>query len=152
MSIKDKWKKFKKEKEVDLGKKELVSKLNSYYDELSVLNKKLTTLLQSQDSNPLKITEILNRKDFIINQCLTIKKALENSGNSETEQTKEKTEQENVEAIEKMLEQESLNIELVKKNLNSLSEDIKKIKNAKQKLKGYSTSSSKQGNSLNKKA
>jgi len=132
-----------------MSKKDLISRINSYYEELSTLNKEIERLLKESSPEPEKISNLLNRKDYIMEQCLRIKGLLE-SGNF-TEELNESDElPEKVSLLNDVMKQEKLNQELAKKSLFRLKEELKDIKTNKKKVKYYKNPEKKYGK-LNKK-
>lgn len=142
-----------------MGKKELISRLNSYYEELSMLNREIEKLLRESDPKADKISELLNRKDFCIAQCIKIKDIVENNNSEiDLEETtpgpdtqQDRDEKEDIALLEKMLKEEEINQELVQKNLYKIKEELQKIKESKGKVKSYQSKEHKYG-SINKKA
>ncbi len=141
-----------------MGRSDLISRLNSHYEELSVINSQIEKFMKESVPPTEKIAELLNRKDHLIEKCIHIKNLLErNQSNSDEmpelnmDSDEKEARKRNSELLEKMLNEESLNRELAENHLQSIRKEISKIRTSKNKLRQYNKKHKKSGSSIDKK-
>jgi len=124
------------------SKSNLITKLNVYYEELTSLSKEISKLLKDSTYPTDRLSELLNRKDFIIEQCVLLKKVIEGTD------TNSDLSSENSDLIKEVMDLDKVNQELVKKSLFKIQQEIKQTGNLKGTVKHYkkANNSNKYGN------
>ncbi len=136
-----------------MSRKDLLLRLNTYYEELHLLNKEIEKNLAADVPSAEKIADLLSRKDFLIEQCMKIKEMIENSSLENDEKEDVSSEQkQNMALMTRMLKEEELNQELMQKVMYKIKEEIVSLGDKKKQIKSYQQNSEKRYGNINKKA
>ncbi len=134
-------------------KKDLLSRLNAYYEELSRLNREIERELRASVPSSEKISELVSRKDFIIEQCIKIKDAIENIAEEPSGETPDykKEQNQNIELAAKMMHEEELNQELMRQVISRIKEELSNVNESKKQVKSYQQTGQSKYGSINRK-